>query len=682
MKFSFSINQKLLISFKKERALIVTSLLVLILLLMVLFFSERIVYVLYQPFVKSTVSRTEKSLNQNLEYLSEQTKQIASSGNLNYYIEKKDSLNLSSILDNERKNRNIGIMLVTDKEGVVLSRRGEPSLQGDYIFLTTSWGNALLNGKDVKSFEKGMFPSSIMIAGDFINKNGEVIGSLFSGYSIDNEYTVKFKEQYLSKGTNLAFYTKEEGVTGTSFKNKETVKLVNTYFNIGSELISKNLPDLKKEIQIEGKYYFVKNIIFSGIEESPGGVFVFYPSPHQYQSLGLAIIILLIFLLVEPRIHHSLFDHSVKRKKHIIILFIGSLIIFLTSVYVTLYKLDKNTIELKEPVYTIFNSIIKFEPESDVSNRLSEKRIAIKVFTGGEAINTAEAVVNYDPQMAEVLDIITTNSFCEQDLFIMKAIDNENGVVDIACVLPSPGFSEPNGIVAELLIQPLKGGQLSLHFGDETKVLANDGLGTNVLRLAIDGSYNIVSYDDQQNIKEPLTVFSYTHPNSERWCKRKNVQFSWFDIKGAKYRYALNNIPDFIPSEENITSENSLSFDVDKDGIYYFHLLPEVNGNVGTVAHFKVMIDFTPPLLPIVKTSQTNINVGEIVRFAFVGQDELSGIQAGYYVKIDEGILLPVAQPLYIPFLSSGKHFVTIRVFDKAGNFSDTEVEIKVGMKQ
>lgn len=636
---------------------------------------------MYQPFVKSAVSRTEKSLNQNLEYLSEQTKQIASSGNLNYYIEKKGSLNFSSILDNEGKNGNIGIMLLTDKEGVVLSRIGETSLQGDYIFLTTSWGRALLNGKDVKSFEKGMPSPLIMIAGDFIKKNGEVIGSLFSGYSLDNEYAAEFKEQYLSKGTNLAFYTKEEGVIGTSFGNKETARLVNAYFNIGSELVSKNLPDLKKEIQIDGKYYFVKNIIFPGIEESPGGVLVFYPSPHQYQSLGFAIIILLIFLLIEPQIHRSLFDHSVKRKKHIIILSIGSLIIFLTSFYVTLYKLDKNAIGLKEPVYTIFNSIIKFEPESDVLNRLSEKRIAIKVFTGGEAINAAEAVVDYNPQMVKVLDIITTNSFCNPDLFIKKSINNENGKVDIICGLPTPGFSEPSGILAELLIQPLKNGELTLRFGEATQILANDGLGTNVLRLAINGNYQISGRDERKDIAGPILIFSYTHPNSERWYKRKNVRFSWFGIKGATYRYALNNNPDFIPGEENITFENSLSFDVAKDGVYYFHLLPEVNGNVGVVAHFKVMIDSTPPLPPIVKTSQTNINAGEIVRFAFVGQDELSGIQTGYYVKINEGILLPVVPPLYMPFLSSGKYFVTIRVFDKAGNFNDTEVEIKVGMK-
>jgi hypothetical protein len=220
-----------------------------------------------------------------------------------------------------------------------------------------------------------------------------------------------------------------------------------------------------------------------------------------------------------------------------------------------------------------------------------------------------------------------------------------------------------------------------LRFDDETKILANDGLGTNVLRLAIDGSYNIVSYDDQQNIGGPLTVYSYTHPNSERWYKRKNVQFSWSNIKGATYRYALNDIPDFIPGEENITSENSLSFDVDKDGVYYFHLLSEKDGNTGTIIHYKIMIDSTPPLPPIIQASHTNIEPGEMVRFDFAGEDELSGIQKGFYVKFDEGIFLPVAPPLYMPFLSVGRYSVVIRAFDKAGNFNDAMVEIKVEVK-
>lgn len=683
MTFHIYINGRLgrlKTSFKGEKALIFAFVWALVLFSVSLVFSQTIIHS-FRPLIKNEISHTEKSLNQELEHVAEQTKQIAESGILNPYIEKRDILNILSFLNDEKKNRDLGIILATDKEGVALTRTEVVAVRGDNLFQTTFWGRALSQGIEVASIEKGRPLPLIMVAGQLIKKDGETIGSLFSGYSLDGEYAAKFKGRYLNKGTQLAFYTREEGIVGSTFQNQKTIQLLNAYFGIGSDLILENLPELTKEVQIDGKYYFVKNIVFPGIEESPGGVLIFCQSSHILQSLGFGTSVLLIFFLLEILIYTAFFKNFITRKKHNIILIISSLIIFIIATSVSFYKLDRDTINLKKPAYIIYNSVIKFEPETDVSNRLFEKRIAIKVLTGGEAINAAEVVVNYDPEAVEVLDIITINSFCRQDLFITKTIDNENGVVDIACVLPSPGFSEPNGIVAELLIQPLKSGQLSLRFGDETKILANDGLGTNVLRLAIDGSYNIVNYDDQQNIGGPLTVFSYTHPNSERWYKRKNVYFSWSDIKGATYRYALNNIPDFIPGEENITSENSLSFDIDKDGIYYFHLLPQKDGDTGTIVHYKVMIDSTPPLPPIIQVSNNNIEPGGTVRFDFTGEDELSGIQKGFYVKFNEGVFLPVAPPVYMPFLSAGRYFVIIRVFDKAGNFNDAMVEIKVEVK-
>jgi len=680
MTFHIYINGRLgrlKASFKGKKFLFLSFFWVLVLFSVSLFFSQKIIHS-FRPLVKNEISHTEKSLNQELKYVAEQTKQIAESGIINQYIEKRDTLNILSLLNDEKKNRDIGIILTTDKEGVVLARTEDVGVQGDNIFQTTFWGRALHKGIEVASIEKGRLLPLVMVTGQLIKKDKETIGSLFSGYSFNDEYAAKFKGRYLNEGTHLVFYTKEEGIVGSTFQNQKTIQLLNAYFGIGSDLIIENLFELTKEVKIDGKYYFVKNIIFNGIEESPGGVLIFCQSSHIFQSLSFGTIVLLIFLLLEILIYTFSPKDFITRKKHNTILMISSLIIFLIATSLSFYKLDRDTINLKKPPYIIYNSVIKFEPETDVSNRLFEKQIAIKVSTGGEAINAVEAVVNYDPEAAEVLDIITTNSFCRQDLFIKKTIDNENGVVNIACVLPNPGFLEPNGIVAELLIQPLKSGQLSLYFGDETKVLANDGLGTNVLRLAIDGSYNILSYDDQQNIEEPFTIFSYTHPNSARWYKRKNVHFSWSGIKGTIYRYALNNIPDFIPGEENITSENSLSFDVDKDGVYYFHLLPEKDSNTGAIVHYKIMIDSTPPLSPIIKASDKIIEPGGMIRFDFTAEDELSGTQKGFYVKFDEGIFLPVAPPLYMPFLNVGKYFVIIRVFDKAGNFNDAMVEINV----
>jgi len=683
MTFYLYINGRLIrlkAFFKREKTLIFAFILVLALFFVSILFSKQIIHFFNLP-IKGEIVRTEQSLNQEMEYVAKQTKEMAESGVLNLYIENKDILNLLSLLDDKKKNRDLGSILVTDEEGIVLSRTESIGMRGDNIFQTTFWGRALYEGEEAVFIEKGKPSPLVMIAGQFIMEKGKNIGALFSGYSFDNEYAVKFKERYLNEGTHLMFYTKEEGIVGTTFQNLKTNQLLNAYFSIGSDLIIEKSFQLTKEVKIDGKYYSVKNIIFTGIEESPGGILIFSQNSHIFQSLGFGIGVLLIFLFLEIIIYTNFFKNHITRKKYNIILIGCSLIIFLITTSVCFYELNEDAINLKKSAYIIYNSVIKFEPETDVLNKFFEKRIAIKVITGGESINAVEAVVNYNPEEAEVLDIITTNSFCNQNLFIEKTIDNKNGIVNISCVLPSPGLLKSSGIVAELLIQPLKTGQISLHFGDKTKILANDGLGTNVLRLGINGSYHIIDYDVQQNIYEPHAIFSYTHPNNERWYNRKNVHLFWPSIEGATYRYVLNNILDFIPGEENVTSENSLSFDIEKDGVYYFHLLPEKDGDIGTNINYKIMIDSTPPLPPIIRVSHKEIEPGGIIRFDFSAEDELSGIQKGFYVKFDEGIFLPVAPPLYMPFLSAGKYFVIIRIFDKAGNFNDAMVEIKVQVK-
>jgi len=602
---------------------------------------------------------------------------------LNKYTEKEDIINLILFLKNESEKRDVQIM-ATDKNGIVLARTKVMDQRGDNIWQTTAFGHALSLGEKIISIEKGKYLPLIMVATELIEEGEEIIGSLVVINSLNDDYIKKFKEQYLKEqyfdnNIQLASYTKEEGIIGSTFEKTETKNILDTYFGIGSDLVNKDLSNLEKEVKIEGKYYFVKNIIFPGIEKSPGGLFIFCRSYHFFQGLTLSIIILLIFLLLEKIIHRSFFDHSVRRKKHIIFLIIGSLVIFLTVIIVSTYKLDKDAIKLEDTSYLIYNSVLKIVPEADIIDRSFEKRFTIKLLTGGEAINTVRAKLNYDSQKVRVLDIITTKSFCKDNLFIKKDIDNENGVVDIICGLPSPGFVEPIGIVAELLVQSLQSGRFTLCFDEETQVLANDGLGTDVLRLALGGSYCAVEYDNSGEIIDSIPVFSYTHPNKQRWYKEKYGNMSWsINNNATGYKYDINQVPDFIPGEENITEDNSFDFNVDDDGIYYFHLTPMIENATSSTSHFRIMIDSTPPLSPVILASSENVKKGGLVRFYFTGEDELSGVQNSFYIKINEGMFFPVKPPLYIPFLEKGESVITIMVFDKANNFSESKIKINV----
>jgi hypothetical protein len=107
--------------------------------------------------------------------------------------------------------------------------------------------------------------------------------------------------------------------------------------------------------------------------------------------------------------------------------------------------------------------------------------------------------------------------------------------------------------------------------------------------------------------------------------------------------------------------------------------MPRYADGVGPVAHLKIMIDTTPPSPPVIKSSATGVKAGEIVRFELsdIG-DNLSGLQKNFYVSFDNGIWLPSLPQLNIPFMDAGKHKIAVRIFDNAGNFSDSSTEITV----
>ncbi|MBI5729389.1 MAG: hypothetical protein HY983_04105 [Candidatus Magasanikbacteria bacterium] len=177
-----------------------------------------------------------------------------------------------------------------------------------------------------------------------------------------------------------------------------------------------------------------------------------------------------------------------------------------------------------------------------------------------------------------------------------------------------------------------------------------------------------------------ILVFSSTHPNSEKWYRTKKIYLTWQENGGQDpYVYAFNAEPDYIPGpSDKKTSEESIYFEPDKDGTYYFHIVSLAEDNLKLVGHYKIKIDTTPPETLSAKSSNDKINVGEIVRFEFAGEDKTSGIQKYYYVKIDNNDFFPVLSPLYLSFPEKGIHEVTFRVFDKANNYRDKTSKIDV----
>jgi len=551
------------------------------------------------------------ALSQETSRLLEAAKEMDERRVFDAYIQERDILNLISLATDERTKRGIGGILVADKNGIVLTRTRVVSQRGDYIFHTTAWGRELAQGKEVATVEKGGAWPLIVTGAVPLVREGSVAGAIVAAHLVDNEYASRFAERHLPAGVKLAFYSREEGIVGNNFHDEQTERILSSYFNTGSNWIQNGRTG--ETFNIAGQQYFVSNLAFPGIETSPGGVLVFSPFRAFWQ---------------------------------------------------------KSLIKLSEPRFTIYNSTMRLEPSSGILDREFEHRVAIEILTGGEPINAAEATLLYDPAKIRVADIITTRSFCSEDTFLEKSIDNESGRVRVACVAPGSGFSNGVAIAAELLIQPLAEGRFELLFGEDTKVLAHDGLGTNVLRQATDGSYQVAVQPrpGEEHIPQ-LLVFSPSHPNPARWYNKNAVRFTWLAKEGHGYRYEFGE-PGQEPLEAGeIAGANELRFTVEKDGIYELKIASTV---------YPVKIDTTPPSAPTIRASASAVRAGEVIRFEFEAADALSGLQPTFYLRQDGSLLLPVGKRFDTAFQKPGIYTITVRVFDNAGNFSDSTQEIIV----
>lgn len=646
----------------------------------VLFFSSWLMGFWSTFSIDRQMLQVEKGFQQELSYISEQREAIMASKVLNAALKKNDSTQLLNLIQAEAERRRLDYIIVTDKDGFVLARSNLPAQQGDGIFQTSAQGRKMAQGEIVTAIVRTSRSPLSSMSGSLILEENKPIGSIIVGHILNDSYAKRFQEKYLRQGGEVVFYASLEGVVGSSSDNKQTTQLINAYFSLGSDLVAQNIKGLSKEIKIGNSYYALRHVIFPGIAEIPGGAFILFPIGHSFYSFVLAGgITLLFFVFCFLTFFFKLLNH---RKRSVPLLLLIGLVAFVVMYFIAMAKLDRASIELKKPPYLIYNSVMKFVPETDIIKQFSEKTVAMQVFTGGETINMVRAVVRYDPKALKVLDILTENSFCDQLFFLEKEIIPEAGTVRISCGIPSPGFSAPVGTVAELLVQPLTAGGVSLDFTEETRVLANDGLGTDVLRLVIDGFYQVIPQKFTAiNIRNPIPIFSPSHPNSRRWYKKEQIEFLWPSFAGvARYHYVLSRSQNPAAEDEMLsTTESYLNLSVDESGVYYFRLQAEdANGRRGPVSHFKIMIDAIPPLPPKIQTSSQEVKKGEIVRLDFTSKDELSGLQSGFFIKINEGILLPVKPPFYIPFLESGKYSFVVRVFDKANNFSDSSVTIKV----
>ena len=631
---------------------------------------------------RTASSAFQKGIENDFSHLKESGDTLASSESLVSALVAGDSEKVLTLIKEASQEYSIATIGVANSEGVVVSRTKKLGVQGDNVFLTIPEGRIVSEGKSVQSIGNGVIdPTQIrMTTGRPVMQGEQMVGGLFTTYSMDDAFMAGLRDANLPAGVEVVSYNKTYGIYGNSFADSNIRDLVNSYFNSGSEWIQDGTTERTVTFG-NGVTYLVENVVFSGIHESPSGALLFIPRLDIwiFGNVVTALITFLVFILLALK-HHRRMRGEERGWRYFVMLGGVAFAVFAFTFF-ALQVQDIGRFALKRIPYVLYNSTLRLQPEFGIYNLGFEQRFSVIADTGDEPINALQIKFLFDPAAVLVKELDVASSTCSY--IIEKTIDNTNGTAFLSCVILKSSEKGRTLPVADIVATPRRAGIFSFSFDpNETKILADDGLGTDVLRMAQSGSYRADTFDlNAQNgttTSMTFVVFSTTHPNESRWYSAPDAHFIWRGKLGDVYRYAFDNVPDTLPTDKNTTQGLNVDIPIPGDGIFYFHLQLTSGG---PIAHYRIQSDTTPPAVAAIRLSEDTVFVGDVVRVSFDAKDVASGIQKNYYIDLGSHLFLPAGSNLFIPFLEAGDQVITLRVYDGAGNYSERTQTIQVRPK-
>lgn len=180
-------------------------------------------------------------------------------------------------------------------------------------------------------------------------------------------------------------------------------------------------------------------------------------------------------------------EKGIYRPKHARSILLNTLIIALLTVFsIGVVYFESKIIE-KSGVTTAFKTVSFNIP--DKSQYRTNEIFPMKIEITGikSAVNVIQADITFDPDILEVIDISTKESFAT--IFVQKDVNNSLGYVRLTGGVPNPGYTKENGTFGTVFFKTKSAGLVTVSFLPTSLVLANDGRGTNVLKEFPSSSY-------------------------------------------------------------------------------------------------------------------------------------------------------------------------------------------------
>lgn len=325
--------------------------------------------------------------------------------------------------------------------------------------------------------------------------------------------------------------------------------------------------------------------------------------------------------------------------------------------------------------------------------------IKITLDPSGDSVNAADGTISFDSSMLAVSSITKDGS-----AFSLWTADptysNSAGTISFSGGTPT-AFSSSKTILTIVFKGKAKGtAVLSVTKGS---VLAADGKGTDVYKNGgsatvevsdaapvdtLDTGDNTDNVDASGDGATPIApiISSLTNPKPANWYSTTTAVLSWLlppDVTSV--RVMLSDTPSTTPATKNTIPGGATSTQTVtglKEGVSYYLVQFKNDAGWGLVGSFTLQIDLTPPSAFSVALQQSGSDGGPS-KLAFKTDDALSGLD---HYEIILGTSSPltvlakdVADGTYpVPPQPGGQQHITLKAFDKAGNFATAEADLNL----
>jgi hypothetical protein len=330
--------------------------------------------------------------------------------------------------------------------------------------------------------------------------------------------------------------------------------------------------------------------------------------------------------------------------------------------------------------------------------------VGIVVEASDTPFNAVSGSLTFPTGAVEVVSLSKTSSVIS--LWVQEpSFSNSAGTVSFEGIVLNPGYKGSNARILTVQFRAKKEGTVPLTF-TSSDVLANDGVGTSILSSAGKGSYAIVTKVVPPVIEqvEPQSETSATPdteditPNAplvrsdshkpDQWSNQTTGTFA-FDLGEdiMAVRLLVDDKADSMPTVVHQPAIKERSIEGLTEGTSYLHVQFKNSKGWGDVIHYHLQIDTKQPeALEITESVSTDTKT-----FSFTAMDTLSGI-GRFEVSLDGGapeviIATDNSVTYTTPVLTAGRHLLTVKAFDKAGNeiqssreFTTTEQTLTTGI--